>query len=167
MDDKMLKEMEKIKVTATAQELWEPAKPGETLENVWIPNRRERRKMLHAKGKKRGMRAMGKILQAAEQSAKENPDIKQDIYRALYDNLRKMTENLEEELSKKNILIIAATGDTVGPNKLHHIPLMKEIYKYSKENVEEVFVDTDHSYSNKRVLLTKTVAEYIEKICNH
>lgn len=102
MDDKMLKEMEKIKVTATAQELWEPAKPGETLENVWIPNRRERRKMLHAKGKKRGMRAMGKILQAAEQSAKENPDIKQDIYRALYDNLRKMTENLEEELSKKN-----------------------------------------------------------------
>ena len=102
MDDKMLKEMEKIKVTATAQELWEPAKPGETLENVWIPNRRERRKMLHAKGKKRGMRAMGKILQAAEQSAKENPDIKQDIYRALYDNLRKMTENLEEELAKKN-----------------------------------------------------------------
>ena len=102
MDDKMLKEMEKIKVTATAQELWEPAKPGETLENVWIPNRRERRRMLHAKGKKRGMRAMGKILQAAEQSAKENPDIKQDIYHALYDNLRKMTETLEEELAKKN-----------------------------------------------------------------
>ena len=43
---------------------------------------------------------------------------------------------------------------------------MKEIYKYSKENVEEVFVDTDHSYYNKMVLLTKTVAEYIEKICN-
>ena len=74
--------------------------------------------------------------------------------------------NKAEELSKKNILIIAATGDTVGPNKLHHIPLMKEIYKYSKETVEEVLVDTDHSYSNKRVLLTKTVAEYIEKICN-
>ena len=83
MDDKMLKEMEKIKVTATAQELWEPAKPGETLENVWIPNRRERRRMLHAKGKKRGMRAMGKILQASEQSAKENPDIKAKIFGAI------------------------------------------------------------------------------------
>jgi type IV secretory pathway VirB4 component len=102
MDEKMLKEMEKIKVTATAQELWEPAKPGETLENVWIPNRRERRRMLHAKGRKRGMRAIGKALQAAEQSAKENPEIRQDIYKALYENLKKMTENIEEDLAKKN-----------------------------------------------------------------
>lgn len=74
--------------------------------------------------------------------------------------------NKAEDLSKKKILIIAATGDTVGPNKLHHIPLMKEIYRYSKENVEEVFVDADHSYSNKRILLTKLVAEYIEKVYN-
>ena len=98
----MLKEMDKIKVTASAQDLWEPAKPGETLENVWIPNRRERRRMLNAKGKKRGMRAMGKILQAAEQSAKENPEIKQDIYKALYENLQKLTEGIEEKLEQKN-----------------------------------------------------------------
>ena len=43
---------------------------------------------------------------------------------------------------------------------------MKEIYKYSKENVKEIFMDTDHSYSNKRVLLSKVVAEYIESIYN-
>ena len=102
MDEKMLKEMEKVKVTASAQQLWEPAKPGETLENVWIPNRRERRRMLHAKGKKRGMRAMGQILQAAEKSAKENPDICQDIYKALYENLQKLTENIENDLKEKN-----------------------------------------------------------------
>ena len=102
MDEKMLKEMEKIKVTATAQELWEPAKPGETLENVWIPNRRERRRMLHAKGRKRGMRVMGKILHEAEACAKENPDFKKEIYKALYENLQKMTENIEEDLAKKN-----------------------------------------------------------------
>ncbi|WP_455538553.1 alpha/beta hydrolase family protein [Terrisporobacter sp.] len=72
--------------------------------------------------------------------------------------------NKAEELSKKKVLITAATRDVVGPNKLHHIPLMREIYKYSKENVQEVYVDTDHSYSSKRVLLTKTIAEYIEKI---
>lgn len=102
MDEKMLKEMEKIKVTASAQDLWEPAKPGETLENVWIPNRRERRKMLNAKGKKRGMRAMGKLLQAAEQSAKESPEFKKEIYKALYENLQKLTEGIEEKLEQKN-----------------------------------------------------------------
>lgn len=69
-------------------------------------------------------------------------------------------------LSKENILIIAATGDTVGPMKLHHIPLMKEIYEYDKDNVKEVFIDTDHSYSNKRVLLSKIISEYIEGIYN-
>ena len=98
----MKEKLENVKVTASPQELWEPAKPGETLENVWIPNRRERRKMLHAKGKKRGMRIMGKLLREAEKSAHENPDVRQDIYKALYDNLKKMTENIEEELAKKN-----------------------------------------------------------------
>ncbi len=45
-------------------------------------------------------------------------------------------------------------------------PLMKEIYKYNKENVKEIFMNTDHSYSNKRILLSKIVAEYIESIYN-
>ena len=58
--------------------------------------------MLHAKGKKRGMRAFGKILHEAEACAKENPDFKKEIYKALYENLQKMTENIEEELQKKN-----------------------------------------------------------------
>ena len=59
-----------------------------------------------------------------------------------------------------------ATKDEIGPNKLHHIPLMKEIYKYNRENVQDIFIDTDHSYSDKRVLLSKVVAEYIENIYN-
>ena len=71
-----------------------------------------------------------------------------------------------EELSKEKILIIAAIGDTVGPNKLHHEPLMKEIYKYSKENVKEILIHADHSYNNKKILLSKIVAQYIESIYN-
>lgn len=106
MNDNMLKEMEKVKVTASAQELWEPAKPGETLENVWIPNRRERRRMLSGKGakkrNKRAMKAMGQLLNAAEQSAKTNPEFKKEVYKALYENLQKMTEGIEEKLAKKN-----------------------------------------------------------------
>lgn len=106
MSNDMLKEMEKVEVTASAQELWEPAQPGETLDNVWIPNRRERRKMLSGKGvkksKKRAMKAIGQLLQAAEQSAKENPEFRKDVYKALYENLQKMTEGIEEKLEQKN-----------------------------------------------------------------
>ena len=106
MNKDIQKEMDKIEVTATAQELWEPAKPGETLENVWIPNRRERRKMLNGKGvkkkNKRAMKAIGQLLNIAEQSAKESPEFKKEVYKALYDNLKKMTENIEEDLKKKN-----------------------------------------------------------------
>ena len=106
MNKDIQKEMDKIEVTATAQELWEPAKPGETLENVWVPNRRERRKMLSGKGvkkkNKRAMKAMGQLLNIAEQSAKESPEFKKEVYKALYDNLKKMTENIEEDLKKKN-----------------------------------------------------------------
>lgn len=106
MNKDIQKEMDKIEVTATAQELWEPAKPGETLENVWIPNRRERRKMLSGKGvkkkNKRAMKFMGQLLNAAEKSAKESPEFKKEVYKALYDNLKKMTENIEEDLKKKN-----------------------------------------------------------------
>ena len=31
------------------QDLWEPAKPGEKLEDVWIPNRKQRRWMKRKK----------------------------------------------------------------------------------------------------------------------
>lgn len=106
MNQDMLKEMEKVEVKATAQELWEPAKPGETLDNVWIPNRRERRKMLSGKGikkkQKRAMKAMGQLLEAAEKSAKESPEFRKDVYKALYENLQKMTEGIEEKLEQKN-----------------------------------------------------------------
>lgn len=86
------------------KDLWEPAKPGETLDNVWIPNRKERRRMMHAKkGRdKKAKRAMGKLLKQTEEYARKNPDFKQDLYKALYENLLKKTANIEEELKKKN-----------------------------------------------------------------
>lgn len=84
--------------------LWEPAKPGETLDDVWIPNRKERRRMMQAKkGRdKKTKRAMGKLLKQTEDYARKNPDFKQDLYKALYENLLKKTANIEEELKKKN-----------------------------------------------------------------
>ncbi len=72
--------------------------------------------------------------------------------------------NKAKELSKQNILMIAATKDIIAPNELHHIPLVSEIYKYNNKKVKEIFIDTDHSYNNKRIELAKLVANYIEEI---
>ena len=71
-------------------------------------------------------------------------------------------ECISKENIKSNFIVLICAGICLGFNWI----FLFQAYKYSKENVEEVFVDTDHSYSNKRVLLTKTVAEYIEKIFN-
>lgn len=103
MEKNYIKEMEKVKVTASAQDLWEPAQPGETLENVWVPNRRERRKMLQAKNKKKGMKLLGKAFQKAENYAKANPNFKQELYKALYENLKNKANEKEEEFKKENI----------------------------------------------------------------
>ena len=35
------------------QDLWEPAKPGEKLEDVWIPNRKQRRWMKRKKNQRK------------------------------------------------------------------------------------------------------------------
>lgn len=82
------------------KDLWEPAKPGETLDDVWIPNRKERRRMM--KDRNKNKRSMNKLLRKAESHVRKNPDFKQDLYKALYENLLKKTANIEEELKKKN-----------------------------------------------------------------
>ena len=97
-------EMPHIDENTDPKTLWEPAKEGENLQlgDVWVPNRAERRKMKHAKGKKRGMRALGQMFEEAEKYAKNNPEFKQDIYRALYENLKLKAEEKEKELEKES-----------------------------------------------------------------
>ena len=36
----------------------------------------------------------------------------------------------------------------------------------SPENVKEILIHADHSYNNKKILLSKIVAQYIESIYN-
>lgn len=78
---------------------WEDAKPGETLENVWIPNRRDRRKMV--KNQKKKQKLFSKVLGKSEDYAKNNKDFRQNIYKALYENLKEKTKNIEEKLREE------------------------------------------------------------------
>lgn len=85
--------------------LFEPAKPDELPpENIWIPNRRERRAM-----KKHGNKtekAMSKFYQEAINDARDyvnTPDYKNEIYKALYEKTKARNEELEKEIAQNGI----------------------------------------------------------------
>lgn len=84
--------------------LFEPAKLDELPpENIWIPNRRERRAM-----KKHGNKmekAMSKFYQEAINDARDyvnTPDYKNEIYKALYEKTKARNEELEKEIANLN-----------------------------------------------------------------
>ena len=67
------------------QDLWEPAKPGEKHEDVWIPNRKH-------------------FIQAIQdaQNYSKSDAFKKDVYKDLYNNLKKLREQKEKELKEEN-----------------------------------------------------------------
>ena len=68
-------------------------------------------------------------------------------------------------LANEEILITIASRDVVSKRYLHHDILASEIKKYNN-NLTEKFIDTDHSYSDKRILLAKTIAQFLEQQIN-
>ena len=84
-----------------SQDLWEPAKPGEKLEDVWIPNRKQRRWM---KRKKNQTKAAANFIQAIQdaQNYSKSDTFKKDVYKDLYNNLKKLREQKEKELKEEN-----------------------------------------------------------------
>lgn len=72
-----------------------------------------------------------------------------------------------DKLADEKLLILAANQDIVSKKYLHNDILVKEIKKYNKNNLVEIYTDTDHSYSNKRIWLAKTIANYLEGIINN
>lgn len=71
-----------------------------------------------------------------------------------------------EILANERLLITVATRDIISKKYLHYDALAEKIKKYNKGNLTEKFVDTDHSYSNKRIWLAETVAEFLDEIIN-
>ena len=69
-------------------------------------------------------------------------------------------------LADERLLITVGTGDIVSKKSLHHDILASEIKKYNKGNLTEKFASTDHSYSNKRIWLAQTVAEFLDEVIN-
>ncbi|MDZ7764068.1 MAG: alpha/beta fold hydrolase [Melioribacteraceae bacterium] len=71
--------------------------------------------------------------------------------------------NHAQTLSQKNLLLIAAKFDQLAPVELHHQPLIK-LLKGSNTDLEDKIISTGHSFSDKRIELTRTIINWLNKI---
>lgn len=83
--------------------LWEPAKPGEEApEEVWVPNRVQRRAMGKKKNQRKGLKNLLGLTKNAKEFVKDDKDFRQQMYKELYENLKNKTENIEEKLKEQD-----------------------------------------------------------------
>ncbi len=71
--------------------------------------------------------------------------------------------NRVENLSKKNLLLIAAKYDQIAPVELHHKPLVNVI-KRMNSNITEKIISTGHTFSDKRIELTREIINWLTNI---
>ena len=71
--------------------------------------------------------------------------------------------NFAGKLAKKDVLLIGASNDQAVPLESHHKPLYEEIKKINSSNVAEAVLDTEHSFSSKRIELAKTIINWLKK----
>ena len=69
-----------------------------------------------------------------------------------------------EKLSWKNLLIIGAKFDTTAPMDIHHKPLVSALKMAGANNIEEVILETGHSFSDKRIELARTISNWLSGI---
>lgn len=71
--------------------------------------------------------------------------------------------NHAQTLSQKNLLLIAAKFDQLAPVELHHQPLIK-LLKENDAELEGKIISAGHSFSDKRIELTRTIIDWLNKI---
>lgn len=71
--------------------------------------------------------------------------------------------NQSKIIAKRPLLIIGAEYDKVGPIDIHHKPLVESLKKSEPCDLTEVIVKTDHSFSDKRLELARTIISWLDK----
>ena len=64
-------------------------------------------------------------------------------------------------LDHKLILMVAGSRDVAVPKAEHHDPLAQAFHNRNMTTLTEVVLETDHDYSNARILLAKTVLDWL------
>lgn len=69
-----------------------------------------------------------------------------------------------EKLSNKNLLVIGARFDSTTPLDIHHKPLISALKTANVKNVKEVILETEHSFSDKRIALARIISDWLSGI---
>lgn len=70
---------------------------------------------------------------------------------------------LADGLARKNVLLVSGTRDTVAVPARHHAPLAQALRASGSSTLTEVSLDSDHSYSDRRIALTRAVLDWLVK----
>lgn len=71
--------------------------------------------------------------------------------------------NYADKLSKIPLLLIGGTRDEDAPIDIHHIPLVNALKKKESKDLEEIILNSDHAFSDKRVSLIRSIVSWLEK----
>ena len=69
--------------------------------------------------------------------------------------------NHAASLSKCRLLIIAASRDEGLQPDVHHLPLIEALQAAGAEDVTDTIIDSDHSFSDKRIALAQTILDWL------
>lgn len=71
--------------------------------------------------------------------------------------------NYADNLSKIPLLLVAGTRDKDAPPCIHHTPLVNALKERNPEDLEEIILDSDHAFSDKRISLIQGIVSWLEK----
>ncbi|MBZ0180467.1 MAG: alpha/beta fold hydrolase [Melioribacteraceae bacterium] len=88
-----------------------------------------------------------------------------DLLNEMIENSREFNLlNYSDSLSKKKILMIGAKYDQLAMTEIHHTPLKNILEQRSKENLTESIFESGHSFSDKRILLSQKIINWLKKV---
>ena len=78
----------------------------------------------------------------------------------VYDLLRRTGD-----LAGRELLLIGGYRDQTLPFGAHHEPLVKALQEHGAEDMIQVVLDADHSFSAKRIELARTISHWLHETC--
>lgn len=71
--------------------------------------------------------------------------------------------NNVNNLLKHNLMLIAGSRDTIALPELHYYPLLDKLISCNPRSFEYHFLDSDHSFQDKRIMLAELIESWLEK----
>ena len=68
-----------------------------------------------------------------------------------------------EILAKRKIFLIGASKDEEVPLETHYLPLVNALNKHNPEHLTHFALETDHSFSDKRIELARIIISWLKK----